>query len=337
MAQRETLAAKNRAPQERWQDPGTLQDLMHRWVRAGRIPRHVQVIKDTSDFFQVKYNDILVLRDRPYLVGNTQKEGRFGLDDEPKFWVRRAIDLSDGSDKIIKMVFREKFQVRIGTVTFDCVRSARKEARILKTVRGHPRFMQGFAVQDAGGNTIRIIDYIHGKRLFDRIPVTGTDHEDYFAGHFPDILNEFIDLTRAIQFLHERREKHGDIRSDHLIHDRETGQYRWIDFDYNYLHRENFFGYDLFGLGNILAYITGRGDVTLRDLQQNNAPALERLVPADCNIIFNNRVMNLRKVYPYIPGALNQILLHFSLGTAVFYENTAQFLADLEEVNHELR
>lgn len=336
MAQRETVARKIQPPQERWRNPETLKDLMSRWVRPDRIPRRIRTIRDTSDFFRVEYNDILLLRDRAYLIGNTEKEGRFGLDDEPKFWVRRAIDLSDGSVKIIKMVFREKFQVRVGAITFNCVRSPRKEARILEAVRGHPRFMQGFAVQDEAGNTIRIIDYIRGRRLFDRIPATGTDHADYFSNHFPAILDEFIDLTAAILFLHDRREKHGDIRSDHLIHDRETDRYRWIDFDYNYLHRENFFAYDLFGLGNILAYITGRGDIALRGLPKNS-PVLDHLTSGDFNIIFNNRIVNLKKVYPYIPESLNRVLLHFSLGTNVFYDNTAQFLSDLEEVKHEFR
>ena len=43
-------------------------------------------------------------------------------------------------------------------------------------------------------------------------------------------------------------EKHGDIRRDHIIIDRESGNYRWIDFDFNYRHRENIYGYDLFGI-----------------------------------------------------------------------------------------
>jgi hypothetical protein len=41
-------------------------------------------------------------------------------------------------------------------------------------------------------------------------------------------------------------------------------------------------------------------------------------------------VANLRKVYPYIPEALNKILLHFSKGANYFYENTGQLIEDLE-------
>jgi hypothetical protein len=314
-----------------------LKDLIGRWVSVERFPRRIRVITDTSDFFRVEYDDILMLQGRPYLMRNNEKEGRFGLDDEPKFWVRRSIDLLDGTNKIIKMVFHEKFSVRVGDITFNCVRSPRKEARILEAVRGHPRFMQGFSARDKAGNTIRIIDYIRGRRLFDRIPETGSNHEDYFFNNFSSILDEYIDLVKAIKFLHDRREKHGDIRADHLIHDRETGRYRWIDFDFNYIHRENFFGYDIFGLGNILSYITGRGDITLQVLQQENAPVLKHLTSGDFNIIFNNRIVNLKKIYPYIPESLNRVLLHFSLEANLFYENTAQLLSDLQEVKDELR
>jgi hypothetical protein len=130
--------------------------------------------------------------------------------------------------------------------------------------------------------------------------------------------------------LHEHNEKHGDIRRDHILIDRQTGRYRWIDFDYNYMHRENIYGYDLFGLGNILIFLVGKGDVLLMDLRDRNHPALTGLCEEDLNIVFNHRVANLRKVYPYLSEALNKILLHFSRGANYFYQNTGQLIEDLE-------
>ena len=135
---------------------------------------------------------------------------------------------------------------------------------------------------------------------------------------------------RGIQFLHNHGEKHGDIRRDHILIDRESGHYRWIDFDFNYWHRENIFGYDLFGLGNVLVFIVGMGDVLVQDLNRKNHPALTALTDADLNIVFNHRVVNLKKVYPYIPQELNRVLLHFSKGANRFYETTDQLLNDLE-------
>jgi hypothetical protein len=314
-----------------------ISEMIASWVAPERVPLKFNVVTDTSDFFRVNYDDVLLLNNRPYLVRNTAKEGRFGLDDEPKFWVRRAIDLIDGTRKIIKMVYHEDFKLRVGQVVFKCVRSPRKEARILDKVRGHERFMQGYSVTDPAGNNVRIIDRIKGRRLDDVMADLSLSHEDYFANYFPSFLDEFIELVKAIEFLHDQGEKHGDVRRDHLILDSEVNHYRWIDFDFNYIHRENRFGYDLFGLGNILAYIVGQGDVTLHDLMESHAPVLDQLTDEDLNIIFRNRVINLKKVFPYIPDSLDYVLRHFSLGANVFYEQTSRFLSDVRAVRRDLR
>ena len=140
----------------------------------------------------------------------------------------------------------------------------------------------------------------------------GKDHEDFFYHSYPGLLDEFIGIIEAIRFLHENNEKHGDIRRDHIIKDVTTGRYRWIDFDFNYRHGESRFGYDLFGLGNVLLFITGRGDVTMHRLLQEQPEVLDRLTEDDVNIVFHNRVNNLKKVFPYIPEKLNRVLMHFS-------------------------
>jgi hypothetical protein len=54
------------------------------------------------------------------------------------------------------------------------------------------------------------------------------------------------------------------------------------------------------------------------------------------NIIFHNRVNNLRKIYPYIPQRLNRVLMHFSLGAEVYYEETHELLEDLGEAREDL-
>ncbi|MDH3965299.1 MAG: serine/threonine protein kinase, partial [Deltaproteobacteria bacterium] len=63
-------------------------------------------------------------------------------------------------------------------------------------------------------------------------------------------------------------------------------------------------------------------------------PALSTLREEDVNIVFNNRVVNLKKIYPYIPESLNRVLMHFSKGANWFYENTEQLLEDLEELRN---
>jgi hypothetical protein len=296
------------------------------------VPQRFKIITDTSDFFRVDYNDVCVLGEIPYLMLNYTREGRFGLDDEPKYWVRKAVDLLNGSRKIIKLVFHEEIEARIGDIVFKCVRSPSKEADILKLVRGHTNFMQGTAVLDEAGNIIRILDNIRGKQLDDLVYRLNEDHEEYFFQHLPGLLKTFVDLVEAIGFLHDHGHKHGDIRRDHILHDRENNCYRWIDFDYDYMHMASMFSYDVFGLGNILIFLVGGADLTIQQLTAEKTPALQNLAEEDMNIIFNNRVANIQKIYPYVSDALNYVLLHFSNGANLYYENTEQLLEDIGEV-----
>ncbi len=309
--------------------------LIRKWVPRERVPKRVKV-KDTADFFHVDYDDVVVLDGIPYFVRNNEREGRFGIDDEQKFWVKRARDLSTGEVKILKWVFKERFESKIGNLVFECVRSPQKEARILELVRGRPEFMQGKTVLDSSGGQLRILDYIHGRTLGQIAIEMGKDHEDFFHNFYPALLDEFIRVIEAIRFLHDNGEKHGDIRRDHIIKDDSTGQYRWIDFDFNYRHGESRFGYDLFGLGNVLLFITGRGDITTYRLLHEDPALLDRLSEDDVNIVFRNRVNNLRKIYPYIPEKLNRVLMHFSFSAPIYYEETKELLEDLGEARAEL-
>jgi len=313
-----------------------LREMIAQWVQPGKVPKQPRIVTDTSDFFRVDYDDVLMLGETPYFIRNYEREGRFGIDEEPKFWVRRALDLLTGRMKIIKFVFREEFKARIGDIVYDCVRSPKKEARILDLVRGHPNFMQGYWAQDVAGNIVRVVDYIPGKTLADYVLGLGKGHRDYFSNHFPSVLDEYREVVSAIKFLHDNGEKHGDIRRDHIIKEREAGRCVWIDFDYNYHFSERIYGYDLYGLGNILVYLVGRGDVTVQSLREDKAPLTTGLGEEDMNIIFRNRVVNLRKVYPYVPETLNYILMHFSAGAEVFYDDTRQLLSDLQEAREEL-
>ena len=304
--------------------------LVSRWV-PNQGQKKFKIHTDTTDFFRVEYNDLLMLGKKLYLIRHNAKEGRFGLDDEVKYWVKRAIDLEDGTLKIIKLVFYEKFVTKIGKIEFECFRSPKKEARILKLVADYKNFMHGYSIEDIKGNTVRVLDFVYGKTLADFIEDIKFDHQTYFQNQFPEILDNFIKCVEGISFLHKNGQKHGDIRRDHIIVERDSGIYRWIDYDYNYRHRENIYGYDLFGLGNILIFLAGKGDMLLSALQKSNKPVFEKLYDEDLNIVFNNRVGNLKKIYPYIPESLNRIFMHFSKGAKWFYETTDQFLDDLND------
>ena len=325
------MLKKSQGPESSDHTEKELLRMIRKWVPRDRVPKRVK-IKDTADFFRVDYDDVVVLDSVPYFVRNNEREGRFGIDDEQKFWVKRARNLLNGDVKILKWVFRERFEARIGNLVFECVRSPQKEARILELVSGKPAFMQGTTVLDTAGNQLRILDYIKGKTLGQVALELGAGHEDYFHNHFPALLREFMGLVEAIRFLHDHNEKHGDIRRDHIIRDETTGRYRWIDFDFNYRHGESRFGYDLFGLGNVLLFLVGRGDVTTYRLEREAPATFDRLNFDDVNIVFHNRVNNLKKIYPYIPEKLNRVLMHFATSAPVYYEETRELLDDLGEL-----
>lgn len=294
---------------------------------AGRI------VTDTTEFMSIDYGDVMLLEGKHYLVNKNLSERRFGLED-PKYWVKRCKELETGRHHIIKLEFYEKFDIRIGTLQSSCYRSPRKESRILKLIDGDMRFMQGRTVMDEKGNCVRILDIIYGSELdiaLDRITVS---HEEYFHTIFPDYFAKFIGAVRAIEFLHQHREQHGDIRRDHLLIESGTKDWRWIDFDYTFGLRDNPYALDLFGLGSILLLLTGQREITAQQLATQQHPVA--ITTADMALAMPYRLANIQKKYPYIPDSLNNICMHFSTKNTVFYSSVTEFVSALLTCFHEL-
>lgn len=302
-----------------------------------REPKPPRVFLDTSDFYAINSGDVVLLgEDYRFLVGNNTREGRFGLDDEVKYWVKRARNLATGERNILKLVFYEHFDTCIGGVSFECFRSPGKESRILELVRGNPAFMQGVTQLDEVGNQVRILDIVSGRNLQDEILSYECDHEEYFHTIFPLVFRSYLESVRAIALLHSFKEKHGDVRRDHIFVESTTGRFRWIDFDYNFLHLENIYSLDIMGLGNILIFLTGKGDSIVGHIKRDDPDLFDTLFWEDLSLVWQNRVANLRKLYPYIPKSLNSILLQFSNQATLAYHNAGQMLDDLEAIQDDL-
>lgn len=294
---------------------------------AGRI------VTDTTEFMSIDYGDVMLLEGKHYLVTKNLSERRFGLED-PKYWVKRCKELETGRHHIIKLEFYEKFDIRIGTLQSSCYRSPRKESRILELIHGDMRFMQGRTVLDEKGNCVRILDIIYGSELdiaLDRITVS---HEEYFHTIFPDYFAKFIGSVKAIEFLHQHREQHGDIRRDHLLIESGTKDWRWIDFDYTFGLRDNPYALDLFGLGSILLLLAGQREITAQQLTAQKASV--NITSADMALAMPYRLANIQKKYPYIPDSLNNICMHFSTKNTVFYSSVTEFVSALLTCFHEL-
>lgn len=289
------------------------------------------IYKDTSNIFSIDRGDIIEVSNRRYIVTGNERERRFGVDD-PKFWVKRVRDQETGVRKIIKLSFYETFDTVLGGVRIKRFRNPDKEGAILQLVKDHPSFMQGTVHRDSKGNNIRILDIVWGKNFFVYIDELEVDHEKYFFTELPEILKKIVKCCEAIRFLHINGFRHGDIRNDHIIIERDTGEYVWIDFDYDYDGGENPFGLDIFGLGNIMLYAIGKGFHHFHSIKNSDleyASLQGNLNPEDFSILDKGRFINLRKLYPYIPTILNDILAHFSRGSEVFYESVEEIVEDI--------
>jgi hypothetical protein len=260
------------------------------------------------------------------------REGRFGMED-PKFWVKRVIDCETGEKKIIKLSFFESFDRTLAGVKIRSFRNPEKEGAILRLVEGHPSFMQGKSFRDSKNNSVRVLDIVRGPDFYSYMESLELDYETYYRELLPSILKKILEAFEAIRFLHCHGYKHGDIRNDHIIIERDTGHYVWIDFDYDYDAGENPWGLDIFGLGNILLCAVGKGFHDLHIIKGSSrfyGQLIKQLEPEDFSIIHKWRLVNLRKLYPQIPLPLSNILMHFSNGAEVFYESVDEMIEDMK-------
>lgn len=288
----------------------------------------LNIFEDTSEFMSIDVGDVLRLSGNDYVVMGHAREGRFGIDEQIKFWVKTSMDLTTGTKKIIKMVFREAFNSRIGGTVFRCLRSPKKESEILRKMHGHPNFMRGQSVHDAAGNIVRIIDFISGPSLYEYLRQQKMSHEEYYRQGLFKVMQLFTECIEAIAHLHKQGLHHGDVRADHIIIKSKTDTCVWIDFDYDV----DSLDYDLFCLGNVLQQVVGKGRHSLADirLRPSDYPYFTNtLSSSDMSLMFRHRVANLRKLYPYISDPLNEILMRFSVGATDLYKNVDSLLADL--------
>jgi len=295
-----------------------------------------RLFTDTTNFFAIDYGDIIQLADKRFIVKGHERESRFGID-EPKFWVKKAVDTDTGERKIIKLAFFESFETHLGGIKIRCYRDPEKEGDVLKLVKDHPCFMQGLVYRDSEENIVRVLDVVKGTNFFSYIGSLDLDHEIYFRTLLPSILKNIVKAFEAIGYLHTHGLRHGDIRNDHLIVERDTGNYVWIDFDYNFDSTENPFGLDVFGLGNVLLYSIGKGFHNLNMIEKDTSiygDLKDSLKEDDFSLLHKWRLFNLRKLYPYIPVVLNNILVHFSIGAEVFYESVEEIIEDINRCLH---
>ena len=298
----------------------------------------VELITDTEDFIRISRGQVIELEGRQFVVSGYVYEPRFGLEDQPKFWVRRGYDLETGQTVIIKFEFYEEFVARFGSFQIPCYRSPEKESEVLNLVKNDPRFMHGYTLLDSSGNNVRIIEYINGKSLYTTILDLDVDHEYYYHTYLIHFMHKLIDSLEGLQMLHENDLCHGDIRNDHILIEDRTNQFRWIDFDLNqdvmFDPYETYAIFDVWSTGRLLQFVVGMGLVTFHDIQSSNtfsSDTISKLQPGDASAFHYYRLMNLKKIYPYISEPLNNILMRFSMSADDYYWSMSDLIRDLYE------
>ncbi|MCP3944080.1 MAG: protein kinase [Desulfobacteraceae bacterium] len=290
-----------------------------------------KIFVDTSEFFDIDHGDEIHVENKKFKVTGHAKEMRFGIED-PKYWVKKAIDIDTGERKYIKLAFFESFETQLAGLKITCFRDPDKEGKVLDLTKDHPLFMHGKVYKDAKGNNVRVLDVVHGMNLLFYIDSLKVSYDDYFKKFLPVILKDLVNLFDAVRFLHLNNLAHGDIRNDHVIKEKKTGNLVWIDFDYNFETSENPFSLDIFGLGNILNYTIGKGFHSYYNLKNDKyfyKDLIDRVSVEDFSLLEKRRLINLRKLYPQIPHTLNNILMHFSNGTDITYESVDEVIEDM--------
>ena len=317
-----------------FEPPSVLKDRIEE-VSGRRVYGAPRIFENTSNVFNIMSGDVLRLAGDDYYVFGDAKEGRFGLDDEPKPWVKYVFDLTSSVRKVIKLVFDESFSTRIGLFLIKAKRSAQKEADFLDAVQGHPHFMQGISRWDKGRNLVRIIDLIHGRSLFNHVLELRLDHRTYYEQVFPALLENLIICIDGMRFVSGTGLHHGDIRNDHILIESRTGVYKWIDFDYSVTHSD----FDLWSIGNLIIFAAAGGLLLHRDIAEHphKYPLCTRpITPEDCSLYHKYRVANVRKVYPYVSEKLNRFCMRYSQGSLLLFDSYEPLIEALNEIHREV-
>jgi serine/threonine protein kinase len=292
------------------------------------INKNVEIVTECSDFMNINSGQVYRIEDKDFFIRGETYESRFGIADQPKYWAKHAIDLNSGYTKILKFAFYEEFIANIGPLRIRCYRDPEKESNVLNFVQGDLRFMQGVTIKDRGGNLVKIIDFIKGKSIYAYIFDCQLSHEEYYYKQVPWLLKNIAKCFEAIKLLHDNNLCHGDIRNDHIYIESKTNLFRWIDFDLT----QSYSDFDIWSCGNVLSYIIAKGIRSFYELKTSNKfvqSIKDSVKPDDASAFYNYRIMNLKKLYPYISKEVNDILLHFTVNTDTFYENMDSIIEDL--------
>jgi len=89
--------------------------------------------------------------------------------------------------------------------------------------------------------------------------------------------------------------------------------------------------FDVWSVGNVLHFVSARRIVRIREVLANRPDLVSRIGPEDASLFFPYRLMNLGKLYPWLPPPLTETLRRFAVGDCVRYERVDEVVEDLQD------
>ena len=67
-------------------------------------PNRLKIVTDTSDWMNIIQGDVMRLDGKDFVVRGNMREPRFGIDEQPKYWVFSAVELGTGKEKMLHCI-----------------------------------------------------------------------------------------------------------------------------------------------------------------------------------------------------------------------------------------
>jgi hypothetical protein len=96
----------------------------------------------------------------------------------------------------------------------------------------------------------------------------------------------------------------------------------------------SFAAFDVWSFGNILQFVLGMGPTTFHQIHTGgefSSAVIASLKSTDAGAFHHHRLMNLKRIYPYISERLNAVLERFSMGADDYYWTVDELKRDLRE------
>lgn len=243
-------------------------------------------------------------------------------------WLRtstyRAEDLESGKSVVLKFQGKGK-------------KCSGYERDFFAKVPSHDNIVRGYSLVDESGDILIVTEFTEGEKLQDYLSEFGVDHKRYFLESFPEILNNFMGAIRGVEHI-VKNGFYNEFAIYHIWIDKKTGRYILFDFDLPSTELsklqalKDLESSTISNIGGSLCEIVAPLGIYEYEAVHDEEMYFDELGITDADFNEYNLLVDLQKVYPYIPDELNKILLRFGRDASNPYTSISELYSDLESV-----